>query len=157
MGPNLGKNLYPSGFGVLWHCSLVPDFSKSGTGTARGESPRFRTNRGRGRGSVPAPGQIGDGRPVPVTVPGQIGDGEWDGDRGVRALRCAACALFKPPVALSSRAVTVQLQVEGRGWRQLGEWSESIVTTRRIVSPLSVETTVALAVYPAGYHCQPLG
>jgi hypothetical protein len=41
-------------------------------------------NRGRGRGSVPVPGQIGDGRPVPV--PGQIGDGDGDGDRGVRAL-----------------------------------------------------------------------
>jgi hypothetical protein len=25
MGPNLGKHLYP--LGVLWHCSLVPDFS----------------------------------------------------------------------------------------------------------------------------------
>jgi hypothetical protein len=34
--------------------------------------------------TVPAPGQIGDGRPVPV--PGQIGDGDGDGDRGVRTL-----------------------------------------------------------------------
>jgi hypothetical protein len=50
-----------------------PRFQQIGDGD--GVSPRFRTNPGRGRGSVPATvtGQIGDGRPVPV--PGQIGDG----------------------------------------------------------------------------------
>ena len=68
---------------------VVPDFQRIGDGDG-GVSP-ISANRGRGRGSVPAPGQIGDGGLVPV--PGQIGDGDGDGpgdgdsDRGVRPLR----------------------------------------------------------------------
>ena len=46
-------------------------------------------------GSVPATGQIGDGRPVPVPGQLEIGpDGDGDGDRGIRALEqsWAPCA-----------------------------------------------------------------
>ena len=68
-------------YGELWDSPSTP-LGYSGSSTTAW-SP-ISANRGRGRGSVPAPGQIGDGRPVPV--PGQIGDGDGDGDRGVRAL-----------------------------------------------------------------------
>ena len=40
-----------SGMGVSGSLPDLPDST---------QSPRFRTNRGRGRGSVPVPGQIGD-------------------------------------------------------------------------------------------------
>jgi hypothetical protein len=74
-----------------------------GTGDHDGGASPYPVNRGRGRESVPVPGQIGDGPgtgdserprrppagkspedggPVPVPVPAQIGDG----DGGVRAL-----------------------------------------------------------------------
>jgi hypothetical protein len=97
MGPNLGKNLYPFARGTLAP-QPGPRFQQIGDGDG-GESripDKLRVNRGRGRGSVrvPAPGQIGDGRPraVPGPVPGQIGrgtgtgTGTGTGDRGVRAL-----------------------------------------------------------------------
>jgi hypothetical protein len=73
-------NLDP--FGVLTDASLVPDFSKSGTGTGErppaipdksgtgtGERPRPRANRGRRSPGVPAPGQIGDEGPRPSPRP----------------------------------------------------------------------------------------
>jgi hypothetical protein len=61
-------------YGDLWDSPSTP----LGYSSTTAWSP-ISANRGRGRGSVPAPGQIGDGRPVPV--PGQIGDGDGDGDR----------------------------------------------------------------------------
>ncbi len=69
--PNLGVNLYP--FGVL----TAPQ-----PGRRRGSVPDSESGQigeGRGRGGVPAPGQIRDEGPVPV--PGQVGDGDGEGSR----------------------------------------------------------------------------
>jgi hypothetical protein len=56
--------------------------------------PVFRPN------TPSAPGQIGDGRPVPV--PGQIGDGDGDGDRGVRAAALAPSWARATPLAAAA-------------------------------------------------------
>jgi hypothetical protein len=66
-GPLWGTSTHSTGTPA----SVVPDLlpanpSRGPVGTGPGERPRFRTNRGRGRGSVPDPGQIGDEGPRAV-------------------------------------------------------------------------------------------